>query len=76
MRKVATITEPKICVTEAEAAELTSLPPETITFLLQTGQLPSKIILTPEGTEIRIPYRALLQWAGSAAWVYESIQGT
>ena len=76
MRKVQTVLDPKVLVTEQEAAELTSLPLKTIQHLLRTQQLPSKLIVTPEGTELRIPYRSLLIFAGSATWVYESIQGT
>lgn len=74
MKRVAPIQEPKVLVTEEEAAALTSLPVATIQHLLRTGQLPSKLVITPDATYLRIPYRGLMQFAGSAEWVYESLQ--
>jgi hypothetical protein len=74
MKKATPALEP-VLVTEQEAAELTRLPLDTVQFLMRSGQLPTKLIVTPDSTEIRIPYRNLLAYAGSAEWRYEVIKG-
>jgi excisionase family DNA binding protein len=58
-----------IFVEEEEAAELTRLDVPTIQHLIQTGQLPVKLV----GAKRLIPYKSLLVFAGVARWRYQEI---
>jgi excisionase family DNA binding protein len=58
-----------VLVTREVASELLSVDSETIDRLIRQGELPTK----PVGTQLLIPYRSLLVYAGVARWRFQEI---
>jgi excisionase family DNA binding protein len=58
-----------VLVTRESAAELLSLDTDAVDRLIQQGDLPTKRV----GTQVMIPYRSLLIFAGVARWRFQEI---